>query len=58
MKNRVWCIPVDADRALLYAPFHGILTLVNRTLAGQVSRCLRDDTEPVPDGAEWIRELR
>ena len=58
MKSDVWCVPLGTDLALIYAPFHGISTLVNRSLAGIVSRCLRDADEPVPDVAPWIRDLR
>lgn len=58
MKNDVWCIPLSTDRALVYAPFHGMTTLVNRSLAGITARCLRDADEPVPEAAAWIRDLR
>ncbi|MBQ6508877.1 MAG: radical SAM protein [Flexilinea sp.] len=58
MKADVWCVPLGTDLALIYAPFHGISTLVNRSLAGIISRCLRDADEPVPEVAPWIGDLR
>ena len=58
MNADVWYVPLGTDLALIYAPFHGTSTLVNRALAGIVSRCLRDEHEPVPDVAGWIRDLR
>ena len=58
MKSDVWCVPLGTDLALIYAPFHGISTLVNRSLAEIISRCLRDADEPVPEVAAWIRDLR
>ena len=58
MKADVWCVPLGTDLALIYAPFHGISTLVNRALAEIVTRCLRDEEEPVPEVAGWIRDLR
>jgi len=58
MKSEVWYIPLAADAVLIYAPFHRISTLVNRSMAEVVSRCLSDRSEPVPEGAEWIRTLR
>lgn len=57
MKDDVWCVPLGTDLALIYAPFHGISTLVNRTLAGIISRCLSDADEPVPEAAPWISRL-
>ena len=58
MKNEVWCVPLAEDLALIYAPFHGALTLVNAAMAGAVSRCLEYEAEPVPGDAVWINDLR
>lgn len=58
MKNEVWCVPLSENMALIYAPFHGISTLVNRPLAETVFRCLDDEREPIPEEAEWIAQLR
>ena len=54
----VWYIPVNRSRVLIYAPFHGISTLVNRAMAAAVSVCLEDASAPIPAGAPWIEELR
>ncbi len=57
MKNEVWCVPLGADTALLYAPFHGILTLANRALAELVACFLDDPSERIPEEMDWIRSL-
>ena len=58
MKDDVWFVPVAYDAVVISAPFHGITTLVNPSMAEAAVRCLEDDAEPIPDGAEWIAELR
>ena len=58
MKNEVWCVPLAEDLALIYAPFHGVSTLVNAAMAEAVSRCLENEAEPVPENAAWIDDLR
>ena len=58
MKNEVWCVPLGADMALITAPFHGISTIVNAAMAEIVFRCLEDESEPVPENADWIHTLR
>ena len=58
MQSDVWCISLSRGEALICAPFHGITTLVNRSMADAVARCLADPDEPIPDGAEWIRNLQ
>ena len=54
----VWCVPLAADSALIYAPYHGISTLVNRASVDRVRGCLRDETAEIPDGMDWIGALR
>ena len=58
MINDVWCVPLDPETALIYAPFHGISTLVNRTMAELILCCLHDPVEPVLEEAAWITSLR
>ena len=58
MINEVWCVPLGEDLALIYAPFHGVSTLVNAAMAEAVSRCLENEAEPVPENAAWINDLR
>ena len=58
MKGDVWCIPLGRDQALIYAPYHGITTLVNRSMSELVFRCLAEPGQPVPTGADWINVLR
>ena len=36
----VWCVPLETDRALVYAPFHGITGLVNRQTVESLRQCL------------------
>ena len=43
MKNEVWCVPLAEDLALIYAPFHGVSTLVNAAMAEAVSCCLENE---------------
>ncbi len=58
MKNEVWCVPLAADLALVYAPFHGVSTLVNAAMAEAVYLVLENEAEPVPGDAVWISDLR
>ena len=58
MPNDVWFLPLGPEPVLIYAPFHGISTLVNRAMAEVVCACLRDGSEPVPEDAPWIESLR
>lgn len=58
MKNDVWFVPLGTDTALIYAPFHGISTLVNRAMADTVAVCLFDRGKEIPEGMEWIGRLR
>lgn len=56
--SRIWCIPLGEGRALLYAPYHGITTLVNRASVDCVRRFLCDPEREIPEGLEWISSLR
>ena len=57
MENQVWCIPLGADLALVYAPFHGLTTLVNRASAELLCARQRDRSVPLDEASEWIRKL-
>ena len=54
----IWYIPVSRDKILIYAPFHGITTLVNRVMADSVFSCLKDNSVSLPENAVWIETLR
>ena len=54
----IWCIPLDAGSSLIYAPYHGITTMVNRPAEEELRRCLTDRDAEISAGMEWIRELR
>ncbi len=56
MGNQIWSIPLGTDLALVYAPFHGLTTLVNRSSAELLGERLRgrNVSDDVP---EWIRKL-
>lgn len=58
MPKDVWFLPLGQEPVLIYAPFHGITTLVNRTMAEIVFACLRDSSKPVPGDAPWVGSLR
>ncbi len=57
MGNQIWCVPLGADLALVYAPFHGLTTLVNRASAELLHARLQDKTVPVGEASEWILKL-
>lgn len=58
MSADVWYIPVSQSQVLIYAPFHGISTLVNHAMAETVSACLGDVLRPIPENVSWIETLR
>ena len=58
MAKDVWFLSLGTEPVLIYAPFHGITTLVNRAMAEVVFACLQDGSKPVPEDTPWIESLR
>ncbi len=57
MNNQIWCVPLGTDLALVYAPYHGLTTLVNRASAELLRSWLLDNNTPVDDALNWITGL-
>ena len=58
MAKDVWFLSLGTEPVLIYAPFHGITTLVNRAMAEVVFACLQDGSKPVPEDTPWIESLQ
>ena len=57
MNNQIWCVPLGADLALVYAPFHGLTTLVNRASAELLLTRQRDSSTFLDKDSDWILKL-
>ena len=58
MKEDVWCIPLNRNQALIYAPFHGISTLVNRSMAEMIADYLENEAGTMLPDVPWAAGLR